>query len=70
MFAHPDSRAHKILISHAQCELILTALLQCQAQGYFGADADDREEIDILARMFADLPAENDADTMLHGFCL
>lgn len=72
--------AFKILISDAQREYILTALTQCQLQSYFGADTEAREEIDMLACMFAELkddesnywvdPATGKRRHMLHGFCL
>lgn len=65
----------QIMISAEQRELIVTALIQCQLQNHFGADAETRDEIDLLARMFTDLRDDesnydSDHKHILHGFCL
>lgn len=69
----------EIMISDEQRQLIVTALTQCQAQGYHGADAAAREEIDLLTQMLGDLRDDEsnyytDADGkrrhITHGLCL
>jgi hypothetical protein len=74
--------AYEILISAEQREYITTALVQCQLQAYFGADKSGRDEIDMLVRMFTDLPPADSDDNfhvdpvtgkrrhITHGFCL
>lgn len=74
--------AYEIMISAEQRLFILTALKQCQFQGYFGADREGRKEIDLLTACFETLPDPESADNfhvdsvtgkrrhVLHGFCL
>lgn len=70
----------QIMISDAQREILLTALKQTQLQNYFGADAETRDEIDLLHSMLDDLrdddsnysvdPVDQKRKHILHGFCL
>lgn len=60
---------YDIRITELHRQLILTALLQCKLQGYFNADQNTREEIDLLHDMFDHLmtdAAENPG--ALHDF--
>lgn len=68
-FAYPDRRVHTIRIAHEQCELI-SRLLRFAMDNDASISSDDYDEATLLALMFEDLPVENDADTMTHGFCL
>lgn len=68
------SNKYDIRISEAQRHYLLAALAQCIAQGYLGADAEGRTEIDDLHGMLSDddcLEAANQADykaSMLNDF--
>ena len=39
---------YTLVIDEQQRQFLLTALIQCQNQGYFGADAIGKVEIDVL----------------------
>lgn len=70
----------EIMISDAQRLLIVAALKQCQMQGYHGADAETREEIDLLESMLNGMKDDEsnyyvDPETgakrhITHGLCL
>jgi len=60
---------HNIHISHDQCVLI-ARLLRAAIETAAPMTSDELEETDLLATMFANLPAENDVSTMTYGFCL
>lgn len=57
MTSHSDYRRHEIHLAHAQCKLIARALNNLPTAHM---TPDDRNELELLARMFADLPSIND----------
>lgn len=67
---NPTDR-HEIRLNYVQCSLIHTALSQCKLQGYFGADREMRDEIDMLHACFETLlDCDDDADRVTHDLTL
>ena len=49
-----EHNKYLIMLGENQRQFIVTALEQCKLQGYYGADQEDREEIDLLLDMLTD----------------